>query len=73
MPGDTRQLLKTRFQITGVNFTSTDIIAMLELCSYETQALGYSAFCGLFSEEDFLNYEYYFDLVSFLGSVISHS
>jgi hypothetical protein len=47
-----------------VNFTSTDIIAMLQLCSYKTQALGYSTFCGLFSEEDFLNYEYYFDLVS---------
>ena len=38
---------------------------MLQLCSYETIALGYSAFCNLFSEEDFLNYEYYYDLVSF--------
>ena len=51
---------------------------MLQLCSYETHALGYSAFCDLFSEvttsslqpsdllmplqEDFLNYEYYYDL-----------
>ncbi|WWC60742.1 uncharacterized protein I303_103318 [Kwoniella dejecticola CBS 10117] len=49
-------------QITGVNLTSTDIIAMLELCSYETDALGYSAFCKLFTEEDFENYEYYFDI-----------
>lgn len=47
-----------------MNFTATDAIAMLQLCSYETQALGYSAFCPLFSEEDFLNYEYYYDLVS---------
>jgi len=31
---------------------------MLQLCSYETVALGYSAFCDLFSQEDFLNYEY---------------
>lgn len=38
---------------------------MLELCSYETVALGYSAFCDLFSQQDYLNYEYYFDLVSF--------
>ena len=37
---------------------------MLELCSYETDALGYSSFCNLFTQEDFLNYEYYFDLVS---------
>lgn len=37
---------------------------MLQLCSYETVALGYSAFCGLFSQKDYLNYEYYFDLVN---------
>ncbi|WWD01020.1 hypothetical protein V866_007958 [Kwoniella sp. B9012] len=49
-------------QITGVNFTSTDIIAMLQLCSYETDALGYSAFCKLFTKEDFENYEYYYDI-----------
>ena len=44
-------------QIQGVNLTSTDVIAMLQLCSYETDALGYSAFCKLFTEEDFKNYE----------------
>lgn len=41
---------------------------MLQLCSYETVALGYSRFCGLFSEEDFVNYEYYYDLVRILNS-----
>ncbi|KAK8119933.1 phosphoglycerate mutase-like protein [Apiospora kogelbergensis] len=49
-------------QISGMKFDAKDVISMLELCSYETVALGYSAFCGLFSEEDFLNYEYYYDL-----------
>ncbi|KAI1380276.1 phosphoglycerate mutase-like protein [Hypoxylon crocopeplum] len=49
-------------QISGLEFTPNDIMSMLQLCSYETNALGYSAFCGLFSEEDFLNYEYAFDL-----------
>ncbi|WVQ85369.1 hypothetical protein IAT38_007534 [Cryptococcus sp. DSM 104549] len=49
-------------QIEGVNFTLTDINAMLQLCSYETDALGYSAFCKLFTEEDFRNYEYAYDL-----------
>lgn len=39
---------------------------MLQLCAYETHALGYSAFCNLFTEEDFINYEYYYDLVSHL-------
>lgn len=36
---------------------------MLQLCSYETNALGFSPFCSLFTEQDFLNYEYYYDLV----------
>ena len=52
-------------QVSGaLNFTPTDAIAMLQLCSYETDALGYSSFCDLFTQADFLNYEYYFDLVS---------
>jgi hypothetical protein len=55
-------LARLQSQASGITFTSTDAIAMLQLCSYETHALGYSAFCNLFSEEDFLNYEYYFDL-----------
>jgi hypothetical protein len=55
-------LARLQAQVKGVNFTSTDAIAMLQLCSYETHALGYSTFCDLFTEEDFLNYEYYFDL-----------
>jgi hypothetical protein len=55
-------LARLQSQASGINFTATDAIAMLQLCSYETHALGYSAFCNLFSEEDFLNYEYYFDL-----------
>jgi hypothetical protein len=49
-------------QVSGINFTATDAIAMLQLCSYETHALGYSAFCDLFTQADFLNYEYYYDL-----------
>lgn len=35
---------------------------MLQLCSYETDALGYSSFCKLFTAEEFKNYEYYYDL-----------
>ncbi|KAI2610212.1 phosphoglycerate mutase-like protein [Hypoxylon fragiforme] len=49
-------------QISGVEFTVSDVISMLQLCSYETVALGYSAFCPLFTQEDFLNYEYFYDL-----------
>lgn len=57
-------LARLNAQVSGaLNFTATDAIEMLQLCSYETNALGYSKFCGLFSEEDFINYEYYYDLV----------
>ncbi|KAL6803681.1 histidine phosphatase superfamily [Trichoderma sp. SZMC 28012] len=55
-------IARLQSQIFGLNLTATDAIAMLQLCSYETHALGYSAFCNLFTEEDFLNYEYYYDL-----------
>ncbi|KAG9193185.1 acid phosphatase [Alternaria panax] len=55
-------MARLQSQASGINFTSTDAIAMLQLCSYETHALGYSAFCNLFNEQDFFNYEYYFDL-----------
>ncbi|THY15987.1 phosphoglycerate mutase-like protein [Aureobasidium pullulans] len=56
-------LARLNAQVSGaLNFTATDAIEMLQLCSYETNALGYSKFCGLFSEEDFINYEYYYDL-----------
>lgn len=48
-------IARLQSQVTGVKFTSTDIISMLQLCSYETVALGYSAFCDLFSQQDFEN------------------
>lgn len=55
-------LARLQSQANGIKFTSKDIISMLDLCAYETHALGYSSFCSLFSEQDFLNYEYFFDL-----------
>jgi len=33
-------------------------VAMLQLCAYETDAIGYSAFCPLFTESDFEAFEY---------------
>jgi hypothetical protein len=49
-------------QISNYKFTPTDVIGMLELCAYETDSLGYSHFCKLFTEEDFKTLEYYFDI-----------
>ena len=51
---------KLQSKLTGINLTTTDVVSMLQLCSYETDALGYSAYCPLFTEEDYANYEYYY-------------
>ncbi|KAK6957081.1 hypothetical protein Daesc_002366 [Daldinia eschscholtzii] len=61
-------LARLNSQVSGIEFTPNDVVAMLQLCSYETNALGYSAFCGLFSQEDFLNYEYYYDLAFYYNN-----
>lgn len=61
-------LQRLNAQINGITLTPTDAVAMLQLCSYETVALGYSAFCNLFSQQDFLNYEYYNDLIFYYNN-----
>lgn len=38
--------------VEGYTVTPADVQTMLSLCAYETLALGYSAFCPLFTEED---------------------
>lgn len=55
-------LARLQSQLQGYTLKTSDAIAMLQLCSYETVALGYSQFCRLFTQEDFENYEYYYDL-----------
>ncbi|TFY81484.1 hypothetical protein EWM64_g2529 [Hericium alpestre] len=45
--------------IKGVNLTGSDIIGMQQACAYETNALGSSVFCGLFTEEEWKHYEYF--------------
>jgi hypothetical protein len=56
--------------LTGADLTltPTDAISMLQLCAYETNALGYSAFCGLFTQEDYLAFEYYYDLMFYYSN-----
>ena len=49
-------------QLQGFNLTIRDVYGMLDLCAYETVALGDSSFCELFTEQDFLNYNYGMDL-----------
>jgi hypothetical protein len=54
--------------LNGVNLTTTDIVSMIQLCSYETVALGYSQFCSLFTEDEFKDNEYYNDIAFYYNN-----
>ncbi|ORX38978.1 putative acid phosphatase [Kockovaella imperatae] len=56
-------LARLNSEVKGIQFTPSDAIAMLQLCAYETDAIGYSQFCKLFTSEDYMNFEYYYDLI----------
>lgn len=49
------------------NWTVTDSYNAQSLCAYETVALGYSPFCGLFTYEEWEGYEYSVD-INFAGN-----
>ncbi|KAJ6473997.1 phosphoglycerate mutase-like protein [Mycena vitilis] len=55
---------QTRLQpfIEGVELTPSVLVAMQQVCAYETVALGYSVFCDLFTEEEWVGYSYLNDL-----------
>lgn len=51
----------------GFNWTISDTYNIQSLCAYETVALGYSAFCGLFTYAEWEGYEYSVD-INFAGN-----
>lgn len=53
--------------ITGYDWTLDDTYNAQTMCPYETVALGYSPWCGLFTYEEWLGFEYSIDL-TFYGS-----
>ncbi|KAJ6617632.1 phosphoglycerate mutase-like protein [Mycena sp. CBHHK59/15] len=53
--------------ITGLPLSSSILVAIQQLCAYETVSLGYSAFCDLFTEEEWLGYSYLNDLLFWYG------
>ncbi|KAF9517079.1 hypothetical protein BS47DRAFT_1340107 [Hydnum rufescens UP504] len=55
-------------QVFGMDLTIADTHAMQELCAYETVALGYSAFCPLFTKQEWHGFQYGFDLSFWYGS-----
>ncbi|KAJ7596916.1 histidine phosphatase superfamily [Mycena floridula] len=54
--------------ISGVQFNFTHLVAMQQLCAYETVSLGYSAFCDLFTQAEWEGYEYLNDLQFWYGN-----
>ncbi|KAJ9111687.1 hypothetical protein QFC19_001046 [Naganishia cerealis] len=54
--------------IEGYNFTIRDAKDFMELCPYETVALGYSSFCGLFTVEEWKAFQYRYDIMWWYGS-----
>ncbi|KAA1474843.1 phosphoglycerate mutase-like protein [Dentipellis sp. KUC8613] len=57
---DAKQRLQE--QINGYNLTVEDVYTMQQLCAYETVAIGYSKFCGLFTEEEWEGFNYALDI-----------
>ncbi|PPQ79240.1 hypothetical protein CVT25_002806 [Psilocybe cyanescens] len=49
-------------KLQGLELNVKDLFAMQQLCAFETVALGYSAFCDLFTEEEWKGFEYQSDL-----------
>ena len=49
-------------QVDGWNLTIDDVEGMIDMCAYETIALGYSEFCKLFTKHEFESYNYAWDL-----------
>ena len=49
-------------EVPGFHFSAEDVLAMQELCGYETIIRGSSSLCGLFTAEEWLSFEYYFDI-----------
>lgn len=57
---------------TGFNWTVAQVYAAQGLCPYETVAFGYSAWCGLFTFEEWQGFEYAND-IQFAGNLMFQS
>ncbi|KAF9462121.1 histidine phosphatase superfamily [Collybia nuda] len=54
--------------IRGYHLTLKDLVAMQQLCAYETVALSSSLFCALFTEQEWKGYEYRDDIMLWYGN-----
>ncbi|KLO12534.1 phosphoglycerate mutase-like protein [Schizopora paradoxa] len=49
-------------QLNGYTLSNEDVYILQQMCAYETVAIGYSKFCGLFTEEEWNGFAYALDL-----------
>ncbi|TQS34057.1 hypothetical protein Golomagni_05574 [Golovinomyces magnicellulatus] len=65
-----------KYTPAGFNLTTLEVHAMQLLCAYETNFIGASAFCELFTEDEWAGFEYYLDIKYyynfFHGSPVGH-
>ncbi|KAI0057099.1 phosphoglycerate mutase-like protein [Artomyces pyxidatus] len=57
---DARDRLQS--QIHGYDLTIEDVYIMQQMCPYETVAIGFSKFCGLFTQEEWEGFDYAMDI-----------
>ena len=50
---------------TGLNFTNQDVFSMQEMCGFETTVRGRSDWCNVFTQEEFLAFEYARDILHY--------
>jgi hypothetical protein len=53
------------FEYTGMNFTNQDVWAMQEMCGFETTVRGHSDWCDVFTQKEFLAFEYARDVLHY--------
>ncbi|KAI0306751.1 phosphoglycerate mutase-like protein [Multifurca ochricompacta] len=54
--------------IDGYTLTIEDVYTMQQMCAYETVAIGFSKFCGLFAEEEWEGFNYALDIYFWYNS-----
>ncbi|KAK8854468.1 hypothetical protein IAR55_003206 [Kwoniella newhampshirensis] len=59
--------------IEGLDLSLTDVKDMMEMCAYETVALGYSSFCDLFTQKEWKGFEYRNDLYWWYSSSFGYA
>lgn len=61
MPPISKRLLEQ----TGMEFNDEEIYAMQEMCGFETTVRGRSDWCNVFTQEEFLSFEYARDILHY--------